>query len=856
MAKTSAKCIAEIKAAAAQASERPLDDDAVLRIVEELDRRRQERNARGGIKDATAAVLELGEDMGREAIAAAQIEKRNRLLNLVARVEVHRLAALADRMYGDPSLAIRARTVGVNKPLPGGRLSADARRMAITNDWMGGMIADLKQADVLVHFNSGDYDRAVARELAELSKPDGRVGLSGVPEAQAIAKIIDTYRRAAIARENRAGAWVRLLPGYVVGQSHDPVRLQRAGFAAWRDAIVPLLDAERTFQGANAEEFLKRTHEALVSGRHLTANGAGESDLGIAFKGPGNLARRASEHRVLHFKDADAWFDYNAAFGRRSLREALVADLERAARNTALMESWGTNPRANFETVLEQLKDKHRTDPKKLARLNEQSVKNQFAEAEGLTRIAADPTAAAVAASVMAVQSMAKLGAATLSSFQDLATKAVVISRHTGDNVFAAWGKSLTTLIEGVAPGDRARTAELIGVGLEGQIGDVAARFSADDSAPGAIARAQRLFFKMNLLAPWTDANKRGLGLLLARDLAMKAATPWAELDALTRRNLSLYGFDEGRWRAIKDAVRVEADGREYLMPDAIHDLPPVAFHDLTRPGAPGAGGDRQLKGLKDELSTMLRAYYLDAADEAVPTPGGRERALLLQGTQPGTALGIAMRFVAQFKAFPLTMLTKNIGRLAEADTTAEFFKNVLAGRGDMQGLAHLMVGTTVMGYLSMTAKGLILGKTPRDPADMKTWVAAFLQGGGAGIYGDFVFGEYNRFGRSLLDTLAGPTLGTVSDMAELWARFRSGEDAAAGTVRFIAANAPYANLFYTRAALDWLFLYQIQESLNPGYLRRMERRIEKENKQTFILRPSDRIPRGGGSKLFEGVRP
>lgn len=41
------------------------------------------------------------------------------------------------------------------------------------------------------------------------------------------------------------------------------------------------------------------------------------------------------------------------------------------------------------------------------------------------------------------------------------------------------------------------------------------------------------------------------------------------------------------------------------------------------------------------------------------------------------------------------------------------------------------------------------------------------------------------------------------------------------------------------RAALDYLVLYSVQEALNPGSLRRMERRIEKENGQSYLLAPS-----------------
>ena len=117
------------------------------------------------------------------------------------------------------------------------------------------------------------------------------------------------------------------------------------------------------------------------------------------------------------------------------------------------------------------------------------------------------------------------------------------------------------------------------------------------------------------------------------------------------------------------------------------------------------------------------------------------------------------------------------------------------------------------------------------------------MQGGAFGIYGDFLFGEMkNRFGGGFLATVAGPTFGTVSDIADLWGRIRAGEDAAAQTFRLAIANTPFANLFYTRMALDYLILYRVQEWLNPGYLRRMERRIEKENDQTFLIKPSEVI--------------
>lgn len=841
-------CIDAIKAAAGD-----LSDEEVTEILEILQARAKARQAAGQAATLDQALLDEADNLAADLEVAALIEKRNRAINVVRRFELESFVEQVDALTGDPSLGLSAANVGINARLPRARASADAKGHALITEYLGGLVAGLRREGVLAVFNSRLLEREIARELAELSKPAGaaRPGLSGSREAQTIAQVIDKIRRAAVARENRAGAFIRPLAGYVVRQSHDMHKIRRAGFTAWRDAILPLLDVARSFQGADPEDFLKGAFDGLQSGRHIVSNGAEESDLSVAFKGPGNLAKRISQHRVLHFKDADAWFDYNQAFGRGSLSDALVHELERAARNTALMETWGTNPRNLFENLLAKLKDQHRADPKKLARLERGSLLNQFDEVEGITRVPLDPSLAKVTSIVLAVETLSKLGGAAISSFGDLGFKALEIARG-GDNLLTVWGKNLESSLEGLAPGARREVAELIGVGLEGQIGDLAARFMAQDDIPGRVAKVQQLFFKLNLLGPWTDANKRGLGLMFARELAMKKTRSWGQLDPAQQELLGLYGIGPREWDVARQATRKAADGREYLMPDAIEGLEDGALRALLRDPKASA---RKLRKARDEIATALRAYYVDRVDNAVPTPGARERAFLKQGTRPGTPAGIAFRLVGQFKAFPVTVATRVLGRLAEADTTGQFFRNLASGKGDILGLAHMVVATTVLGYVAQSAKEITKGRSPRDPSQLSTWNAALLQGGGLGIYGDFLFGETNRFGRSLTETLAGPTISDVSELKEIIDRLRAGEDAGAAALRFGVGVTPFANLFYTRIALDYLILFQLQEAINPGFLKRMERRIQRENKQTFILPPSRAIPRGGGDRILEGVR-
>jgi hypothetical protein len=152
-----------------------------------------------------------------------------------------------------------------------------------------------------------------------------------------------------------------------------------------------------------------------------------------------------------------------------------------------------------------------------------------------------------------------------------------------------------------------------------------------------------------------------------------------------------------------------------------------------------------------------------------------------------------------------------------------------------------------------MTAKELAKGREPRKPEDAgdaaKLLMAAAKQGGGLGIYGDFLFGEANRVGGSWASTLLGPTGGTLSDIERVFNAAKKGLDSGfkasdVGAVAFKGTlnNTPFANLFYARTAADYLFLYAMQESLNPGFLRRYERQIERDNNQRFLVPPTSAV--------------
>jgi len=264
----------------------------------------------------------------------------------------------------------------------------------------------------------------------------------------------------------------------------------------------------------------------------------------------------------------------------------------------------------------------------------------------------------------------------------------------------------------------------------------------------------------------------------------------------------------------------------------------------------------------KELLKRKLRTYFQDQVDFSVVVPDAKTNAFMNRGVPRGTPLGEALRFIMQFKSFPVAVLQRPVARelfsqgfsgprrgLAR-DTARVLLDSALQnGHGEMQGLAQLLATTAAMGYAAMAAKDLAKGRTPRDPTSAKTWFAAMAQGGGLGIYGDFLFGEVkNRFGQTFIASAAGPTAGSIDDLFDIWGRMREGDDTAAASFNTILNHAPFANLFYLRMVMDFLFWHRIREGMNPGYLKRMERRIEKENGQRFLKPPSSVIPTGGGT--------
>jgi len=834
-------CIDTIQAAA-KAAGRELNEEEMVELVGDLQARIKQLQATDGMLGLEDAAMRAADEMGNQVKLAAAIEKRNALLNARRRAEL--VGYIRGTWSDRPDLGLESFLVGTNVARPGARRSVAAEQKQLSQAYIAGFLHDIEAEGLKPFLTKGDLDADIADALWRMGMDKPLDGLS--KEAQGIAKIMQKYQETARIDANRAGAFIRKLPGYVVRQSHDPYKIQRAGFKQWRDEILPLLD-ERTFEaGSDVDGFLLATYNGLVSGVHLKVSTGQPS----GFKGPRNLAKKVSAERVLHFKDGLAWNEYNKVYGTGSLREAFLGGLDRSGDSTGMMRRLGTNPESNWNAALDELQLDLKNDPEGLRKFQQDRgglLKTRFSEIDGTSRMAVNHVGARVASNLRAWQSMAKLGGAVISAVTDLPVAASEM-RYQGKGMLSSMGTLIGGMVKGKKPAEQREILSTLGVFFDSVRGEVVSKFSADDTLGGKMSRAQQLFFKLNGLTWWTDTMRSTAALMMSHHLAYNRTLDWDKMNPDLQRTLELFDIDAGKWDLLRSTPSKEADGREYMTTQGIDNIPEESLAGYL--ASKGRTANAAAIGeLREELRGSLRSYITDRASYAVIEPDARTRAIMRRGTQPGTVAGEFLRFVGQFKAFPIAVLQKSIGRelygrgykpsAYGAGVGRELMQSMRSGNGEKLGVAQLMLWTTLFGYGAMSLKDIVKGREPRPADDPKTWVAAMLQGGALGLYGDFLFGEANRFGGGLTQSLSGPTLGLIDGGYDLFARMRDGDDAASASFRFAIQNTPFANLFYTRTAMDYLFLHSVQEALNPGALRRMERRIEKENAQQFLLRPS-----------------
>lgn len=623
--------------------------------------------------------------------------------------------------------------------------------------------------------------------------------------AGAVAKVREHLRQDFNARGGNIGK----LEDYGVRHSHNAAAIRKAGYEAWRDAILPRIEWSRItdhstgkpFAGqkgglpdpAAADRFLRDVYSGIITAGWDTR----EPSMATGGKA---LYSRHSEGRVLHFKSGDDWIAYNAEFGISDPFTAMIGGLDAMARDVAVMQVFGPNPKAGLEFAIQTAEKRAQLsgDGKLVEAVANHSkrARTLLMHATGAVNEAENEARAKFFSTTRLVNVATKLGSAVLTAPSDMGTifTGSAAMRMNPLNTLARTVK----MIASSASREEAAAAGFVAETLLDMGTAAAARLGPDALAHDAAGRVSRFTIRASLLAAWTDRVRISAQFETAGHFARAAGQSFDQLDVMLRKLFERNGLTAEDWDHLRapEALFTARNGSKFLAPfwwlEHQTSLPPAQARDLA---------------------IRLQGAIEDNLELFVPSKRLRGSAAVLGETKPGSWGGEFLRSTIGFKNYPISL---TIGQIA-------LFNSLPTPASKALVIASIVAGSTLLGALSVQLKELAKGRDPRPMTDGRFWIAAMLQGGGLGIFGDFLYSNTNRFGSGLAETLAGPVVSTIGDAATpiIANAYRAGmgEKTFFGrdVANFIRYNTPVASsLWYTRLAFDRLVADLLQAFLDP----------------------------------------
>jgi hypothetical protein len=699
--------------------------------------------------------------------------------------------------------------------------------------------------------------RDIAREIHDHGKA-GSGNRLAVAASQAFERVNEAMRQ----RFNAAGGDVgRLGYGYMPN-AWDPELILSAGPERFAQRMLDKVDRS---QYLRADGLRMSDDEVLIflraAAETLATNGANHASPGV-FKGSKATANHGQEHRSIHWKSGDAYLEAMSEFGTGSMYDALLGHLNGMARDITLVERYGPNPTAMHRMQAELAAQASGSGKAPLVAWS--SLDHHWAALVGTPVARWEYTPPVVGDALEAVtmgavsgrftgagaarlwqhvrnaQTFGKLQSVLLSSFTDLPTYFLT----TGFNKLSYW-EAFANLPRSMTPVARRELVEFMNA--QGLMADTMIsslnRFTGDNLAASWSARLANKTMWLGLNNWWQDGLRRSFALTLQQGVARWLGKGWSDLDEWTREILlARRGITADDWEVMRSADLVSTKWGEILTPQAIY----------------ATGHPRAAEVAQRYLAVLSHEQQMAAIEGDVAA-----RAFVQRGTAPGSLTGEGARLIAQFKSFPIAMITRHWRRMLETPGGLEGAPLGYQSESAVNRLAYFgafMVAMTAMGAISFQSKQIKEGKDPIDMTTSKFWLRALAQGGGLGFLGDVALRDStdDRTPQQGLFELMGPTFASGAQLYELTKgnldELAAGKDTHAGAeaIQFARSHAPLVNLWYAKAALDHAALHALQENLSPGYLGRMRQRAHKEWGQEFWWTPGDGGPQRAPS--FESV--
>jgi hypothetical protein len=821
--KSLSKCFTEVK----RLTGNLLSDEQINIILDEAKIKINENKFQGAeVKSEKILSQEIIDKFEYEQV----LKKRNIAENNMKALEFYETVIDAiDTSSGkiNPIEAVRGYLVGMQKFSKITRDAIGLKQTTLENVEITKLVNAIRNINQNAwdDFSSGRMDIEIMREM--IGEP------TGIKNAKDIAKVLKASQNSWRLRLNDLGANIGELDDWITRTTHNTEKMAVANKdsrliddnrLAWVEYTQTKLNLKRTFSDVNdpveISKILSSIYDSLMTGDHMKYGGTN------SVYGTKNVTNRLNASRVLHFKDLQARQEYNIKFGEPSLQTSVFNVLTSSAKNIVMMERLGTNPQDTFNKILSLLRKKYKSSDYKIVRdLNFENFKGAYAQLDGSANIPGSQTLAKIGEVVRSTGDMARLGGTTVTSIADLAPY-MLSTNFQGRGLLTGLVEPLNGLVGG---NNRAAMEALEVISNSVVVANRGNVFSDGSESFGGLNNLRNRFFKWNGLNGWIASLKSSMALGVAKFYGSLTETKFFNLQKRERNFLTLYGIDEGKWDMLRSIKTLAADDKRYITAEGAKDIPDSVINKYFGRTLSA----RELRNFKNDLELTWRNVLNDQGTHGTPEPDSQIRSITKMGTVKGTYMGEINAFVMQYKNFAVSLYKKILRR--EMDSYGPDESKLV---GATMIASALMLGT-IFGYIVISIKDMLSGRSPRDPKKLSVIMQSFVQGGGGGIYGDFLMSEVqNQYGNGVFETALGPTASDIKKFIDMVKTMNEPKKAGKKFLQLAEGHTPFINLYYTKAAYDYLIGYQIKEYLDPGFFKRMKERNEKNRGQTYYFKP------------------
>ena len=353
----------------------------------------------------------------------------------------------------------------------------------------------------------------------------------------------------------------------------------------------------------------------------------------------------------------------------------------------------------------------------------------------------------------------------------------------------------------------------------------------------GTLNKLTDKMFDLNLLNWWTNSAREGVAKMMSMHIAENLAHSFDKIPTRFRKLLEEYKITSRDWDILRkvgafDETAFNKGGskkNKFFTTDHLVDETTIR----------NSNGDIEIKaeyanaGLTksdlDRIQQSINRYYIMESRLAVPEAGAAERAWMYGDNQRGSLPESTARVFFQFRTHQVKQIRSLYPRMYEMGAPS---------------LIHA-IPAIGLGYVSASLKNMFAGKEPLKYDDPVALERALTQSGILGFLADYLGGQLGNYKHDIDDAILGSGYKTLKSWTKLGYELVQGNKDAVHVYNHLRHQLPFANLFYTEAAINYLLHYGIMETFRPGYLQALEAR-ERGLASGFIVEPSSIWSYGG----------